>query len=338
VKKLKRKIVKLFAFGSVLALLMSGTLAGMLATVQAKSDHGQDGDFHILGVDNNQLIADEEADQKRFHFFGVANHPFTTDNEDLWNALKTWPNWKDIKPTLKDDLNGTKILTELNKFKGKLKPCDVFIFYYAGHAGSMGKKDPQEEKSIKDPKTGKEIGSANPFDEYIGKKTTAEGTPPAPGDFISDDQLAKKLKEILPKCVTAVVIIDACGGVGFIGGQQDVNTVPNTFVVGLGEEKPDPQQQRCGIFTLGEMLIKGANRSEGSPADKDKNGILTCEEWITYAVTELDKKGEASNWSYTGDEEHRNKPVGVPEFQTIALPVIVIFGLIFLISRRKRKE
>ena|GEM_PF-3791361 len=206
---------------------------------------------------------------------------------------------------LKDDLTGAEILTELNKFKDKLKPGDTLVFFFSGHGSTV--KDNDKDEQLPDAKTEDD-------EVMVGKNNT----------FVTDDQLAEKLKEIAVDSVTTMVILDSCASGGMWGGKGDLNTVKNIYLLASIDEVT----LRCGLFDFTKVLSEGLK----GDADSNNDGKITMEEIFKY-IDDKHEQGEKPILFKSVDEKHERPIAIVPEPSTLLLIGSGLAG-IFVFGRK----
>ncbi len=192
---------------------------------------------------------------------------------------------KQFSPPFQPATN-SQIKTELANIRGKIKPEDTFIFYYAGHSGpSIDFDIPGLEDGFSNPDT--EILQLPNYNRFNNIDT-----------YVSDDFLALEMNKF-PSETPKVVILDSCYSGGFIG--QD-GTQP------LTGHTEDPRSQIIpnswtGLFnksdiipSLGIVLSAAPegleSRGDGDGGDANLNYDL-FHGFFTYTLLEGVSNGKA---------------------------------------------
>ena len=193
-------------------------------------------------------------------FLGVGNDGFFADVAGVHNAYTGSPNPHDtpIYSRLLSNRGGAAIRSDIDWLTTNTQPGDLAIFCYSGHGDRT--YDYSDDETIGWPR--------NSSDETIGHSYS----------WITDDQVTEALSGVDPRA-SLVGIFDACYAGGMVGGREDLNTLPNVFVMmSSREDQVSYGGSTYSRFT--EQLINGLG--DGLPADINHDGTVTFDEWFGY--------------------------------------------------------
>jgi hypothetical protein len=193
-------------------------------------------------------------------FLGIGNDGYYTDVLGIYNAYAGLPNpnGTPIQSRLLSN-HGTTILSDIGWLATNARPGDLAVFYYSGHGGTTFDYNYDEVT----------VWPRNSSDETIGLSS----------NWITDDQVAGALGGINQK-VPVVAIFDSCYAGGMVGGREDLNRLPNVFVMmSSREDQVSYGDYPYSRFT--QQLVSGLGY--GLPADTSRDGTVTFKEWFDYA-------------------------------------------------------
>ncbi|MCD4722514.1 MAG: caspase family protein [Desulfobacula sp.] len=198
-------------------------------------------------------------------FAGTGNDGYITDVNGIFLALSNSPGLQDISTNnfIYGNQAGSGIQNSINNLSSFVQQGDILFWYYSGH-GSFTEDIDQDEI----------VPSAlNNYDEALGLLNNS--------DRITDDNLALAFNNLSLAGTTIITLFDTCYAGGFIGGNNDLNTVPGLIFFGSSTEVEDSYaytNEPYSIFTQG--LILGL---EDFNADLDKDGIILAQEWFDFS-------------------------------------------------------
>ena len=187
-----------------------------------------------------------------------------------------------------DDPTPATILANLTAGVAKLRAGDVLIFHYAGHGLPVTDPGDAADPNVitTDPSNlcGCDV-KANNADEQIGPAgnftINANGT--TAGTNVTDDQLTTVLSRI-PAGADALVVLDSCfSGLAIHSNSAaagDIGTLPLDFIA-------TADAVHCAPGTSKFLpLFEQAFTTPGgySPADTNRNGVLTLNELFSYTM------------------------------------------------------
>jgi len=200
-----------------------------------------------------------------YWFLGVGNEGYMDDVDGLFTALTQADNWQeggDVHSWLHEDRSGSEVLDDLFWLTWLPSSTDVVVFYYSGH-GTQELDWGFDEIDL--------------YDECIGMT----------GAVCTDDEIADELRW-LPSTVPLVAIFDTCHAGGMTGGWDDLDTLPNAFVMmSCAEDESSYGGWPYSEFT-GHLVDGITWNGNGFPADQwwpggNGDGAVTLNEWFAYA-------------------------------------------------------
>ena len=211
----------------------------------------------VLMVSATPAVAD-------YWFLGVGNEGYMDDVEGLFGALTQADNWQGghVHSWLHEDRSGPQILNDMFWLTWYPAASDLAVFYYSGHG-------------------------TQEFDWGLDETDWNDECIGMPGAMCTDDEIAAEL-DWLPSTVPLVAIFDTCYAGGMTGGLDDLNTLPNAFIMMSCREG----ETSDGGWPYSEFtghLIDGITRSgDEYRADQwwhggNGDGVVTLEEWFAYA-------------------------------------------------------
>lgn len=199
-------------------------------------------------------------------FVGTGNDGYLNDVEGIYAALSQSYGVQGITNSfIYEDQSGTAIENQIYGLKNSIQKGDLIFWYYSGH-GSYADDDNQDE-------TSQNSNALNEYDEVIGLSNQS--------DLVTDDDLATAFKTLSSIGATIITLFDTCYAGGFIGGSNDLNSVPDLIFFGSSTERQESYaytNQPYSIFTQG--LISGL---ENFNADLDNDGIILASEWFDFS-------------------------------------------------------
>jgi len=254
-----------------------------------------------------------------YWFLGIGNDGYIKaegkDINGLHTTIMLAPNWQaaTVNSNILADREGSQILGDLGWLAGA-GPGDLAVFFYSGHGSATGDVNGDEL-------AGWAIDSP---DETIGLLA---------GDWCSDDQIAAGLSAVNP-AVPLVLIFDCCYAGGMVGGLDDLNSLPNLYVMMSSLENEssyggDPYSE----FT--QQLVNGITPAGGAwPADANADQAVTLDEWFAYALANCTDQTPVKYDSGLGDLNI----VYVPAPASAPLLAAGAAGLLGRAGRKRRCE
>lgn len=193
-------------------------------------------------------------------FLGVGNDGYYTDIAGVYNAYTQLPNLHEtpIHSRLLSNHGGSTISSDIGWLSTNAQPGDLAIFFYSGHGDTTYDYNHDETAGW----------SQNGYDEILG----------SPYNWITDDQVTGALSGIDPT-VPVIAIFDMCYAGGMVGGGEDLNSLPNVFVM-MSSLEDQLSYGGATYSRFAEQLINGLG--SGLPADTNYDGTVTFDEWFGY--------------------------------------------------------
>ncbi|MBC7288079.1 MAG: caspase family protein [Armatimonadetes bacterium] len=329
----------------------------------------------LCGLWTGGLLCSQAVAVADYYYYGVACDDFLDDNDILWNALKDFPEWKNVSPDLADNRYGKipggdrdSIYEDLQWYASKLKDGDVFLFMYAGHGGWDAPDGNGDEGSTARPTVNDPAPPTSPpyaGDEFFGRNG---------GYYMTDDDFVSAFSSY-PSGVEVMLISGACHSGGWVGGSSDLNT-----------SKPASSR---GLFAVLDVPEQGLGTGLKYPSDQyysilltralaaTAKGYMTASQWYNAAVAygaqqqawvkmpwdnqakpywwwpepgaELDRTWKDDHWgwqetylqltpvAYNSLDAAHDRPIFTPEPGTLVLAVAGFVAL-SLARRRGRPE
>ena len=200
-------------------------------------------------------------------FAGIGNDGYINDVNGMFSALSNSPGMQDIaiNSIIFENQPGSGIENSIYNLGSSVHQEDLIFWYYSGH-GSCTDDVNQDETAA---------GSTafNDYDETIGLLNHS--------DQITDDNLALAFNSLSLTGATIITLFDTCYAGGFIGGNNDLNTVPGLTFFGSSmeyEESYSYTNEPYSIFTQG--LVLGL---EDFNADLNKDGSFIAQEGFDFS-------------------------------------------------------
>lgn len=240
-------------------------------------------------------------------FLGVGNDGYYTDVTGIYSAYVRLPNPSatPIHPRLLSDRSGSTILSDITWLATNARPGDLAIFYYSGHGGTTYDSSRDETS----------VWPRNSSDETIGRLSS----------WVTDDQIATAIGGI-DEGVPVVTIFDSCYAGGMVGGREDLNVLPNVFVMMSSRE----DQVSYGGYPYSRFtqeLISGLG--SGLPADSSRDGSITFGEWFDYAYARV--------WGQTPQCFDAGNLGSLPLIPEPGTALILALGCLGLLRRRRTR-
>jgi hypothetical protein len=222
--------------------------------------------------------------------YGSSNEKWFVNATELQKALLTWDCWK--KGTIKV-IGPTATARDItgNLSAMIIGPSDTFIFYYSGH-GSYWEGSESLPPAL------------NVYDE--GLYTTN-----LPKSLTDNDLSACLNKTNFSPTANKMVILDCCYSGGFWNG----NEVPPKFgdleqvrgIALLASTREDKLSPASSDFT--KWLVNGMTKplTGTAPADANKDGTVTAQEWFDYVNLRVNKTAIFGYRKQTGEEPLENE-------------------------------
>ena len=252
-------------------------------------------------------------------FAGVGNDGYYHDVQGMYQTMQDVLSTSGLSDHfLYENLSGSAIAASIMSLQSVLQPDDTLIWYYSGHGGWQYDGYDYDETA-----TGS-FADDN-YDETVGLRYG--------NDPLSDDELGQAFLSLTASEGKIITIFDACYSGGFIGGTNDLNSVPNLTFLGSSSELEDSysyDDQPYSIFTQG--LINGLT---GFAADLNSDGLLMAGEWFDYASDYT--LGSVSNQHpvFWGDDVLIAEVSAVPLPGAFWLLVSALVGLKISLKREK---
>ena len=241
-------------------------------------------------------------------FLGVGNDGYYTDVSGLRNALQSAPNPHGTPIHFRTYSNhgGSSILSDITWLADNAGPGDMAYFFYSGHGGTGSWSYDERNGSAR-----------NSYNETIGRSYS----------MVSDDQVAAALSAIDSR-VPVVAIFDSCYAGGMTGGTDDLDSLPNTFVM-MSSREDEFSYGSYPYSRFTNQLIRGIGSS--LPADTNDNGTITLDEWISYARNSV--YGQSPEYFDAGN--FGALPIVTPEPVTASL--LALGGCVTLLRRSSQR-
>jgi len=241
---------------------------------------------------------------------GIGNDGYYRDVLGIQAAIQGAPNPHGTLIHVRTLANrsGSSILRDIGWLADNARPGDAAYFYYSGHGGNTGSWSYDEWAGQ----------AANDYDEMIGLQGSV--------DWCTDDQLADALGAIDP-AVPVIALFDTCHAGGMIGGTDDLNSLPNVYVMMSSQES----QNSYGGYPYSRFTSQlVAGLGDSLPADTNGDDDVTLDEWFGYAVTRVYGQNPIS---FDAGGYGTTSIIPVPEPTAITL---LVLGAASLIKRGRR--
>jgi len=215
---------------------------------------------------NMALLSVVQTEAATF-FAGVGNDGYISDVKGLHGAIARLPGLNDLSDQyLHENLDGPALATSIAALAPIIQPGDTLIWFYSGHGG-------WQHDGVEHDEIASGSFALDHYDETIGLRY---------GDnSLSDDGLAQAFSGLVASGGKIITIMDVCYAGGFIGGVDDLNSIPGLIFFGSSTELEDSysyDEDQYSIFTQG--LISGLSERV---ADSNDDGLLMAGEWFDFA-------------------------------------------------------
>ncbi len=241
-------------------------------------------------------------------FLGIGNDGYSNDVEGLLDAVSAELSaYGGVSAYTLANQEGSDILKAIMDIKGVFHPGDTLIWYYSGHSRRV--------YDINHDETGASSWAETKHDEAIGIRYHR--------DRATDDQLADAFASIAMDDAQIITIFDTCYAGGFVGGEDDLNSVPGgiTFLASSKETEDSwsIDGDTYSLFTQGliNALPKASAHYKGDEAP-------TVLELFEYAYSHIELTGMPDNISQNPVFWDEDTPVG----NTLPVPLPSAFMLL----------